>query len=58
MRVITSIEAPPADDSRPSIMNLDAPGPLWKRLLSFVGLWAAGVLTVGTVAYLIRWWIA
>ena len=39
-------------------MNLDAPGPLWKRLLWFVGLWAAGVLAVGTVAYLIRWWIA
>ena len=33
------------------------PSPLWKRLAWFVGLWAAGVLVVGSVAYLIRWWI-
>jgi preprotein translocase subunit Sss1 len=31
-----------------------APGPLWKRLGWFVGLWAAGVAAVGAVAYLIR----
>ena len=34
------------------------PGPLWKRLLWFVGLWAAGVAVVGTVAYILRLWIA
>jgi hypothetical protein len=28
-----------------------------RRLAWFVGLWAAGVATVGSVAYLIRWWI-
>ena len=28
--------------------------PLAQRLLWFVGLWAGGVLTVGTVAYLLR----
>ena len=39
-------------------MNIDAEAPLWKRLAWFAGLWAAGVLTVTTVAYLIRWWIA
>ena len=33
-------------------------GPLWKRLLWFVGLWAAGVAVVGTVAYILRLWIA
>ena len=32
-------------------------GPWWKRLGWFVGLWAAGVLVVGSVAYLIRSWI-
>jgi hypothetical protein len=30
---------------------------LGRRLAWFVALWAAGVLTVGSVAYLIRWWI-
>jgi len=34
-----------------------APGPWWKRLGWFVGLWAAGVLVVGSVAYFIRWWL-
>lgn len=34
------------------------PGPLWKRLLWFVGLWAAGVAVVGSVAYILRLWIA
>jgi hypothetical protein len=33
-------------------------GPWWKRLAWFVGLWFAGVLAVGSVAYLIRWWLA
>jgi hypothetical protein len=28
-----------------------------RKLAWFVALWAAGVLTVGTVAYVIRWWI-
>lgn len=35
-----------------------SPQPLWKRLLWFVGLWAAGVAVVGTVAYILRLWIA
>ena len=38
-------------------MNIDAPAPLWKRLAWFAALWAAGVVAVGSVAYLIRWWI-
>lgn len=33
------------------------PGSLPKRLVWFVGLWAAGVAAVGSVAYLIRWWL-
>ena len=28
-----------------------------RRLLWFVGLWAAGVATVGAVAYVIRLWL-
>lgn len=28
-----------------------------RRLAWFVGLWAAGVLTVRAVAYLIRFWL-
>ncbi len=36
----------------------EAPGPWWKRLAWFVALWVAGVLAVGGVAYLIRFWIA
>jgi len=28
-----------------------------RRLAWFVGLWAAGVLVVGAVAYLLRWWL-
>ena len=35
-----------------------APGPWWLRLAWFVGLWAAGVATVGAVAYALRWWLA
>jgi len=28
-----------------------------KRLLWFVGLWLAGVLTVAGLSYLLRWWL-
>ena len=28
-----------------------------RQLAWFVGLWAAGVVTVGAVAYGLRWWI-
>ena len=38
-------------------MAAPTPGPLWKRLAWFAGLWAAGVAVVGTVAYLIRLWL-
>jgi hypothetical protein len=38
-------------------MATDAPGPWYKRLAWFAGLWLASVLVVGTVAYFIRWWI-
>ena len=33
------------------------PGPLWRRLLWFVGLWMAGVATVAAVGYMIRIWL-
>lgn len=33
------------------------PGPLWKRLAWFVGLWAAGLAAVGTLAWVLRLWI-
>lgn len=29
--------------------------PLWRRLLWFVGLWVAGVVTVGGVAEALHW---
>jgi preprotein translocase subunit Sss1 len=35
----------------------DAQGPLWKKWAWFVGLWAAGVLVVGGIGYLLRWWL-
>lgn len=35
----------------------DAPSPLRKRLAWFAGLWAAGVATVGAVAYGIKYWL-
>jgi len=31
--------------------------PLGPRLAWFVALWAAGVACVGTVAFVIRWWL-
>jgi hypothetical protein len=34
------------------------PGPLWKRLLWMVALWAAGVLAVGLVSGLIHLWLS
>ena len=33
------------------------PGPLWKRLAWFVALWAAGLVAVGTLAWVLRLWI-
>jgi hypothetical protein len=33
------------------------PQPLWKRLGWLVLLWTAGVLTVGAVAAVLRWWL-
>ena len=38
-------------------MSIEAGAPLWKRPAWFVALWAGGVAAVGTVAYLLRWWI-
>lgn len=35
-----------------------SPGPWWKRLLWFIALWLAGLACVGTVAWLLRLWIA
>ena len=35
----------------------DPQGPLWKKWAWFVGLWAAGVLVVGSLGYLLRWWL-
>ena len=29
-----------------------------RQLAWFVGLWAAGVATVATVAYALRWWLS
>jgi len=34
-----------------------APGPLWRRLAWFVGLWAAGVAVVAVAGYVIRLWL-
>ena len=41
-------------------MITDDTGPVrwWKRIAWFIALWLAGVLAVGSVAYLIRAWIA
>jgi len=38
-------------------LSADAPGPLWRRLVWFVGLWIAGVATVAAVGYAIRLWL-
>jgi hypothetical protein len=38
-------------------MRDDTPGPLWKKWAWFAGLWAAGVLAVGAVGWLLRWWL-
>lgn len=38
-------------------MAVTAPGPLWKRLAWFIALWIGGVAVVGSVAYLLRWWL-
>ena len=53
-----SIEARSGDEPAHRNMKMEPAGPLWRRLAWFVALWAAGVATVGTVAYLLRWWIA
>lgn len=31
--------------------------PLWRRLGWMAALWLASVMVVGSVAYLIRWWL-
>jgi len=36
----------------------DAAGPLWKRLLWFAGLWAAGVGAVAACGLVIRWFLS
>ena len=38
-------------------LNGDGPGPWWKRIAWFVGLWAASVSVIGAVAYILRLWI-
>jgi hypothetical protein len=35
-------------------MSIEAPGPLWRRLAWFVGLWAASVAALAVIAYAIR----
>ena len=42
---------------RPDAMNEEASGPRWKKWVWFVGLWAGGVLVVGSVGYALRWWL-
>lgn len=37
--------------------EIEPEGPLWLRLLWMVGIWAASVVALGAVAYLIRLWI-
>ena len=39
------------------VMQDDTPGPLWKKWAWFVGLWAAGVLVLGAVGWLLRPWL-
>jgi hypothetical protein len=38
-------------------MSIKRAAPLWRRLAWFVGLWAAGVASVGALAWLIRLWL-
>jgi hypothetical protein len=35
----------------------DNSGPLWKKWAWFIGLWAASVLALGVVGWLLRWWL-
>ncbi len=49
-----SIEARPGDEPARGNMSIEAPGPLWRRLAWFVGLWALGVAVLAAFAYLIR----
>ncbi|WP_293859185.1 DUF2474 domain-containing protein [uncultured Alsobacter sp.] len=37
-----------------AIIRPSAPGPWWKRVAWFVGLWAASVAALGVVGLLIR----
>ena len=34
-----------------------AEAPLWKKWAWFAGLWTAGVLVVGSLGWLLRWWL-
>jgi hypothetical protein len=34
-----------------------SPGPLWKRLLWMVAIWAGSVIALGAVAIVIRLWL-
>lgn len=38
-------------------MSEDAQQSLWKKWAWFAGLWVAGVLVVGGIGWLIRWWL-
>ena len=38
-------------------MSAPAEGPLWRRLLWLLAIWAASVAVLGVVASLIRWWL-
>lgn len=40
-----------------AIMSIEAPGPLWRRLAWFVGLWAASVSVLAITAFVIRSWL-
>jgi hypothetical protein len=54
MKVIMSIEARPGDEPAHDNMSTETPGPLWRRLAWFVGLWAMSVAVIAVVAYAIR----
>lgn len=36
----------------------EAQGPVWQRILWFIGLWLAGVLTVAAIGLVIRAWLS